>query len=120
MIKGLEHLPYEEGLSNLGLFSHEKRRLRGDPINVKYLKCGSQRDIANLFSAVCRDRTRRYGCKLEHRKKLLHSEGGRALEQAAQEGCGFFSGVIQDPSGHLLVQPAVGGLLCRRVGLNDL
>jgi len=58
MIKGLEHLPYEERLSNLGLFNLEKKRLRGDFINVyKYLKCGSQRDTANLFSVVCRDRT---------------------------------------------------------------
>ena len=53
-------------------------------------------------------------------KELLHSKGDGALEQAAQGGYGFsFSGDIQDLSGHLPVQPAVGGLLCRGVGLND-
>ena len=69
MIKGLEHLPYEERLSEMGLFSPVKRRLRGDPTNVsKYLKCGRQRDMANIFSVVCGDRTRGNGHKLEHRK----------------------------------------------------
>jgi len=69
MMKGLEHLPYEERLSKLSLCSLEKRRLKGDAINVyKYLKCGSQRDMANLFSTVCGDKKRGNGHKLEHRK----------------------------------------------------
>ena len=69
MIQGLEHLPYEERLGDLDLFSLKKRGLRDDLINVyKYLKCGSQRDTANLFSVVCGDRTKGNSHKLKHGK----------------------------------------------------
>ena len=67
IIKVLEHLLYEERLTDLGLFSLGKRRLRGDLINVyKYVKGGGrQMDEALL---VWSDRTRSNGLKLEHRK----------------------------------------------------
>ena len=69
MIQGLEHLSFEERPRDLGLFRLEKIRLRGDLMNVyKYLKCGRRRDMANLFSVVCGDRTRSNGHKMEHRK----------------------------------------------------
>ena len=112
-MRGMEHLPYEERLRELGQFCLEKRRLRGDLIDAyKYLMGRSQVDGTKLFLIVHRDRTSGQQAKTgtreflsEHEEELLHCESDRALEQAVHRGCGVFSGSMQNTPKCFLVQP---------------
>ncbi|KFQ60638.1 hypothetical protein N334_14318, partial [Pelecanus crispus] len=66
MIRGLEHLSCKDRLRELGLFSLEKRRLRGDLIVAfQYLKWAYRKDGENPFSKACCDRTRNNRFKLK-------------------------------------------------------
>ncbi|PKU49343.1 hypothetical protein llap_382 [Limosa lapponica baueri] len=73
MIRGVEHISYEDRLRELALFSLEKRRLQGDFTAVfQYLKGAYRRDGEGLFMRECSDRTRGDGFKLEEERFRLY------------------------------------------------
>lgn len=69
MTRGLKHMSFEERLRDLGLYSLEKRTLKGDLINVHKnprKECQDHRD--KLFSLVPSNRMRSNRHKLKHGK----------------------------------------------------